>query len=86
MRRILGSNLSPTLQREALSRFIHRYTGDHTPKWARQPMPNGNFHPVQFASDQDWPGHTLFWVTDRYTLAKRRACDSRPTWPNVRGD
>ena len=86
MRRILGSNLSPTLQREALSRFAHRYTGDHKPKWAQQPMPSGKPFPVQFASDQDWLASTLFWVTDRNTLAKRHPCESRPTWPNGKGD
>lgn len=73
MRRVLGSNLSPELQREALSRFIYRSTITSNM--------SGNKYP-RFSDDNDWLAHTLFWVTNKNTLAKRAACESHPTWPN----
>jgi hypothetical protein len=76
MRRIKGSELPARLQREALARFVYRYTGEHRPCWA-----TGQYMP-QFRDDQDWLGHTYFYVTNRGEIAKRPGrCDSYPTWP-----
>jgi hypothetical protein len=80
---IKGSDLTPAMQAEALRRWVHRFTGDHTPAWARKPMPNGQPYPVQFASDSEWLANTDFTVTKRGAFSARdRYCRSRPTWPN----
>jgi len=82
-RELKGSELSPAVQKDALARFIHRFTRDHIPAWSKQPRPDGSAYPVQFASDRDWLEHTLFSVNKDGSLDKRREyCFSMPTWPD----
>lgn len=74
--RILGSHLGPKLQAECKAMFVHRFTGEHRPKWASKP------YKVQFADDADWLAHTYFEVTKQGELDKRsHYCESHPTWP-----
>jgi hypothetical protein len=77
---VLGTELNAASQQEALRRFVHRFTRDHVPQWAR----NGKCYPVQFASDQDWLAHTFFSVTKAGKLNAHHLipCESRPTWPD----
>lgn len=79
-----GAALSPRGQRDALASFVHRYTGQHKPDWAREPWkPDGTPYPVQFANDADWLANTLFHATKAGLLDQRyRDCMSTPTWPN----
>lgn len=78
-----GSELRPEVQREALRRFVHRFTRDHVPDWARQPRPNGATYAVQFDSDADWLAHTMFATTNAGKLDNRvKRCESSPTWPD----
>lgn len=81
MRKVLGTNLSPRLQKEVLRVFVHRYTADHKPQWANSPMQNGNAYKPQFQNDAEWLSHTYFYVTKNHALAKRRCCESHPTFP-----
>lgn len=77
----LGSTLSPQAQRQALARFVHRFTATHRPAWTNKPMPNGSPYPVQFADDNDWLAHTRFPVKADGTLSEREHyCQSSPTW------
>jgi hypothetical protein len=77
MKQVKGSELSAQQQREVISAFVYRVTGDHTPKTATPSQK------LQFANDQDWLANTLFWVTDNGELSRRhKYCESRPTWPN----
>lgn len=79
-----GAELSPELRRAALARYVHRFTAEHVPAWARQPRPDGTPYPVQFASDADWLANTDFPVTKAGQLAERPSdCRSRPTWPSL---
>lgn len=80
-----GHELSPVTQREALARFVHRYTAEHVPAWARKKtvaFPNGA--PLQFATDAEWLRNTQFAVKKNGTLDKRvNHCETgEPTWPN----
>jgi len=76
--RTLGNKLSMEMQVEAKRRWVHRYTGEHCPIWAR-----GGNYPVQFRDDADWLAHTYFSVTKTGRLDQRyRQCESYPTWPN----
>lgn len=78
-----GSQLVKEDQQRVLNMFVNRFTKDHKPGWANQPMPNGQPYPVQFASDEDWLEHTFFEVTAQGRLNPRAThCESHPTWPD----
>lgn len=80
---VWGEHLSATMQRDALARYVHRFTRDHVPGWARVPRPDGTAYPVQFDSDGDWLSHTRFAVTQAGDFEDRaRYCQSNPTWPD----
>ncbi len=84
-----GDLLPERLQRDALARYLHRFTREHVPVWARKPRKDGRRYPVQFASDAEWLARTLFPVTVRkdgtlgdHTLGTRGRCLSYATWPD----
>ena len=77
-----GSQLSPSDQQQVLSRYIHRFTGDHRPQWASKLMPNGKRYPLQFTNDQEWLHNTLFAVRKNGQINnKYNYCESHATWP-----
>lgn len=74
---IRGAEMNLCLQQQAKAQFVHRYTGEHKPIWAREPNT-----PVQFKDDSDWLAHTWFWITKKGELARsHKHCESYPTWP-----
>lgn len=76
-----GMSLAPATRREALARYVHRYTRRHVPAWAR-----GTNYKPQFADDADWLANTDFPVTKSGRLANHpEGCRSRPTWPEGKG-
>jgi hypothetical protein len=78
-----GSDLSYHVQRQALSRYVHRYTGDHKPLWAAKAWKDGRSYPLQFKDDEEWLAHTFFAVTLLGHLDGRVThCHSEPTWPD----
>lgn len=79
MQRVKGDKLPEQLQREAKAAFVHRCTGEHIPQWARRGMGSGPYR-VQFKNDAEWLANTYFQVTEAGELAKRRPCESTPTW------
>jgi hypothetical protein len=83
---IRGDLLPLALQSEMRRCYVHRFTRDHVPAWARKPMPNGGAYPVQYDSDAQWLARTLFPViTDKKGAVKRSAagdCWSHPYWPD----
>lgn len=83
MMQIKGSDLGPYLQEQVKRVFIHRFTGEHLPEWAKLPHADGSAYELQFANDADWLANTYFWITAKGELAKRpNSCYSTPTWPN----
>ncbi len=78
---VKGTQLPYQQQRMALASYVHRFTGTHTPAWARKPRSDGTAYPVQFKDDADWLANTEFPVTKSGRLG-RGDCYSRPTWPN----
>lgn len=77
-----GDLLTQEAQKEALARFVHRFTEQRRPQWAQS---NHNYTP-QFRDDADWLANSYFQVTKRGTLDKRRShCESHPTWPRGKG-
>lgn len=69
---------------EAKARYVHRYTADHVPEWAKHAAPNGKYYAPQYVSDWEWFCNTQFppnnplgpRVTDCYSDGQ--------TWPNGR--
>lgn len=83
MRTLPGNRLDYVAQREALSRFVHRFTREHKPEWAAKPWKDGLPYPVQFASDADWLANSTFTVRADGRLARNvKHCQSDPTWPD----
>ena len=79
--KILGSHMCKYLQEQCKSKFVHRFTGDHRPKWATQKIPNGQNYKRQFRNDKEWLANTYFEVTVKGELSKRtKYCESTPTW------
>ncbi len=81
----LGSTLPPALQEQCKRAYVHRYTGDHKPAWARELRPNGEPYEVQFKDDADWLAHTEFPIAGTcpalWRLTTKGDCYSTPTWP-----
>lgn len=76
-----GDQLNPVARKAALCKFVHRYTGDHVPRWVRDSENIST--PLQFASDEEWLANSEFWVTKEGYLDERfNHCQSNPTWPN----
>ncbi len=81
---IPGSQLTKEDQSYVLAAYVHRFTKEHKPQWACEPLPDGTAYPVQFANDQDWLWNTLFYVSAKTFRLDHRAgrCESTPTWPD----
>lgn len=64
---------------EACARYVHRYTMEHVPAWARQPVGDGRWYAPQYSTDRDWYNSTLFPPDNPYD---KKACHStNQTWP-----
>lgn len=68
---------------QAKAQYVHRFTMDHCPVWARHPAPNGRYYAPQYASDAEWYGKTLFPPNNPFAMGKRdTSCySSGPSWP-----
>lgn len=78
-----GSDLPLHVQQQLKNQFVHRYTGEHKPRWAASSWKDGRAYPLHFMDDADWLENTLFAVTVAGFLDRRFAhCHSTPTWPN----
>jgi hypothetical protein len=83
-KQVLGSQLSTEMQRHALARYVHRFTGDHVPNWVTTEFHRGTRYPVQFRDDKEWLSNTLFYVTKSGALDVRYShCESSPTFPTL---
>ena len=82
-RRTLGSLLHSADRTEVLRTFIHRFTMDHVPAWAREKRGDGSYYAPHFASDDEWLSNTSFAVkADGRLDARFSHCDSSGlTWP-----
>lgn len=77
-----GSDLGKTCQDYVLKKFKNRYTKDHKPTWANEPL-LGRERKPQFASDEEWLAHTWFKVNSwGFIDPHHDGFYSRPTWPD----
>jgi|SRR5580700_298042 hypothetical protein len=66
---------------QACARFVHRYTMDHVPQWARRVRENGSFYAPQFASDREWYERTIFPGEPGVHGNSSHCYTSGQTWP-----
>lgn len=73
----------PTFE-QAKAQYVHRFTMEHVPAWARSGAPAGRYYAPQFRSDAEWYANTLF-PGEHHPMAPRkreRHCyTSGQTWP-----
>lgn len=81
--RTLASLLRPSVKRDVLARFTHRFTMDHVPSWASKRRDDGTYYAPQYASDDEWLSNTIVRTRKDGELDNRySACESNtPTWP-----
>lgn len=64
---------------QACAQYVHRFTMEHVPQWARAQREDGTYYAPQFRSDREWyentlfPPHEMCHKTDSYTTGQ--------TWP-----
>lgn len=49
----------PTFEKAKLQ-YVHRFTLDHVPAWAREQREDGTYYAPHFASDREWYDNTIF--------------------------
>lgn len=65
---------------KACAQYVHRFTMEHVPQWAKQELSPGKYYAPQFRSDREWYDNTLFYGES--DLADRKHCyTSGQTWP-----
>lgn len=45
---------------QAKAQYVHRFTMDHKPVWAKLPSDHGKFFAPQYASDREWYDGCVF--------------------------
>ncbi len=65
---------------EATSRYVHRFTLDHTPSWASTQCAYGKYYAPQYESDEEWYANTLF-PSEEGCPWKDNCMSSNQTWP-----
>jgi hypothetical protein len=68
---------------QAQAMYVHRFTVDHVPNWAKTAAPNGKFYAPHYSSDAEWFASTKFPPNNPYALSKRdTSChSSNQSWP-----
>lgn len=73
---------------QAKARYVHRYTMEHVPAWARKPcIDEGTgtivfYYAPQYRSDQEWYDNTIFPGEKGHYGGRETSCMSeKNTWP-----
>lgn len=70
----------PTFE-HACAVYVHRYTMEHKPDWARKPRPDGKQYQPQYRTDREWYDNTSF-PGEIGHIGRITECYSRnATWP-----
>lgn len=59
---VKGENLTAAQVKQVKAAFVHRFTGEHVPAWAKQPRPDGTAYEPMYATDADWIADKAFYV------------------------
>lgn len=60
--------------------YVHRYTLEHIPEWARKSH-EGKFYAPQYRTDSEWYDNTLFPGEDFVSERSRHCYTNGQTWP-----
>jgi hypothetical protein len=83
--------MRPTFQ-QACAKYVHRYTMEHVPAWARKPLDRsqlvvnkpadeGDYYAPQFRSDLEWYENTLFPGEPGHIGRRTHCYTTGQTWP-----
>lgn len=67
---------------QACAQYVHRFTMEHVPAWAKNVRPDGTYYAPQYRSDREWYENTEF-PPHALTMSKKdTSCySSGATWP-----
>lgn len=65
--------------REACAIYVHRFTMEHVPQWARKQRDDGTYYAPHYASDKEWYDNTVF--PPHNPISKKDCWSSSQTWP-----
>jgi hypothetical protein len=66
---------------DACRQYVHRFTMDHVPEWARTPLKVGKYYAPQYRSDREWYDNTVFPGEPGH-YGTRNECNTHgQTWP-----
>ena len=72
--------IRPLTFEQAKSQFVHRFTMEHVPSWAKQQREDGSYYAPQYSSDLEWYNRTFF--KGESELPSNKSCYSYdPSWP-----
>lgn len=63
---------------QACAQYVHRYTLQHIPQWAKTQREDGTYYAPQYTTDQEWYDNTVF---PPHSLDKNHCMTSNQTWP-----
>lgn len=66
---------------QACAQYVHRFTVDHVPQWARKPCDNGKYYAPQFASDREWYDTATFPGEPGLHGNCKHCISTGQTWP-----
>lgn len=70
----------PTFEK-ACSMYVHRFTMDHVPAWARMRRPDGTYYAPQYESDREWYLKTFFPGEEGHIGPNDFCYSTNPSWP-----
>lgn len=62
----------------AKAQYVHRFTMEHVPTWARKRRDNGSYYAPQFRSDREWFENTVF---PPHNGARKYCTSTNLSWP-----
>lgn len=67
---------------QAKRMYIHRYTMEHVPQWAKGVAMNGKFYAPRYRSDREWYENTVFPGEAEWLGPREKHCHSDgQSWP-----
>ncbi len=71
----------PISFRDACAKYVHRFTMEHVPQWARQVREDGTYYAPQFRSDAEWYNATSFPGENGVHRRSKYCRTLGQTWP-----
>lgn len=66
---------------KACGTYVHRFTMDHVPAWAKEIRVGGDYYAPQFRSDREWYENTLFPGEPGHFGDRHSCYTNNQTWP-----